>query len=532
MYQMQSAYEQPPHQHGRSQGHRGPPPAKKPRSNPVITRYPPPPGYQGLSQQWTPYGSQEWQNVAQPAGYSQQSQTPGTYQSPLWQPGYQAQSYPQPGYPPSQGYFPPNATYQAPQQPWPVPTSASPTPSFESWQPPSSIAAKRRHSSTPYPNSRQQSIGPVDGNVDPLPPQYASSATDEDVEDDFDGECYFARHPEEINPDLSLGLIEWHPPLPTNLPPPATFAEAELETVAPRKPRPDHEESVSDYYAKDRREEALLSIRRTATWEEVKNDLIYREFPAICEHIVSFCDLYRNWRNRPDPDWLTSRPRYSLTPSPAPSREQTPAETRPSGHGLGITQDMDAPVQPVTSETLNNLQRTFSSQGSRKGHSRHGSASGRHSRATSVSSSQAGEKITRPKPLAPLRDERQEDILAALGVTGSAQFVYQTPGPAIRAPSSARSREGSAVPSRPGSVASMHSLPTVEEHNEDERDRSKVGQYGDLEMENTPRPVKNNGRVFSGPRKRSHGELEGGGGAKFEEEEDATPKPKSKQQRF
>ncbi|KAI7565251.1 hypothetical protein KC317_g6493, partial [Hortaea werneckii] len=144
----------------------------------------------------------------------------------------------------------------------------------------------------------------------------------------------------------------------------------------------------------------------------------------------------------------------------------------------------------------------------------------------------AGEKITRPKPLAPLRDERQEDILAALGVTGSPQFVYQTPGPALRAPPSARSREGSAVPSRPGSVASMHSLPTVEEHNEDESHRSKVGQYSDLEMENTPRPVKNNGRVFSGPRKRSHGEFEGGGGARPEEEEDATPKPKSKQQRF
>ncbi|KAI7717293.1 hypothetical protein KC353_g4684 [Hortaea werneckii] len=532
MYQMQNAYEQPPHQHGRNQSHRGPPPAKKPRSNPVITRYPPPPGYQGPTQHWTPYGSQEWQNAAQTTGYTQQSHTPGTYQPPLWQPGYQAQSYPQPGYPPSQGYFPPNATYQAPQQAWPVPTSASPTPSVESWQPPPSIPAKRRHSSTPYPNSRQQSIGPVDGNGDPLPPLYASSADDEDLEDDFDGECYYARHPEEINPDLSLGLIEWHPPLPTNVPPPATFAEAELEAVAPRTPRPDYEDSVSDYYAKDRREEALLSIRQTAEWEEAKNDLIYREFPAICEQIVSLCDLYRNWRNRPDPDWWTSRPRYSLTPSPAPSREQTPAETRSSDHGLGITHDTNAHVQPVTSETLNNLQRTFSSHGSRKGHSRHGSASGRHSRATSISSSQAGEKITRPKPLAPLRDERQEDILAALGVTGSPQFVYQTPGPALRAPPSTRSIEGSAVPSRPGSVASMHSLPTVEEHNEDDNSRSKVGQYGDLEMENTPRPVKNNGRVFSGPRKRSHGEFEGVGGARFEEEEDATPKPKSKQQRF
>ncbi|KAI7515734.1 hypothetical protein KC331_g22309, partial [Hortaea werneckii] len=139
MYQMQNAYEQPPHQHGRNQSHRGPPPAKKPRSNPVITRYPPPPGYQGPTQSWTPYGSQEWQNAAQTSGYTQQSQTPGTYQPPIWQPGYQAQSYPQPGYPPTQGYFPPNATYQAPQQAWPVPTSASPTPSVESWQPPPSI---------------------------------------------------------------------------------------------------------------------------------------------------------------------------------------------------------------------------------------------------------------------------------------------------------------------------------------------------------------------------------------------------------
>lgn len=55
----------------------------------------------------------------------------------------------------------------------------------------------------------------------------------------------------------------------------------------------------------------------------------------------------------------------------------------------------------------------------------------------------------------PVRDRAQDDVLAALGVTGSPKMVYQTPGPAFGPPAS-QSREGSVsrAHSRQSSVVS------------------------------------------------------------------------------
>lgn len=398
-------------------------------------------------------------------------------------------------------------------------TSAHPSAPPQTWQPPSTIPSKRRHNSTTFPpHASNHSVGPLDGNGDPLPPQQATATTGDDLEEDFDGECYFSRHPEEINPDLSIGLIEWHAPLPTTMPPPATFAEAELEAIAPRKPRPADEESISDYHTKDKRDQTLLSVRQTAAWQEVKDDLIYREFPIVGKDIVPRCHLHRDWRNRPDPDWLSSTPRIDSTPTPHTSRQPTPAQVTSSGESMDIARDSIEHFQREDVDMLGNLERAPSYAAARRS-SRQASRHRSHSRTGSVSS-QAGEKISRPKPLAPVRDPAQEDILAALGVTGAPKLVYQTPGPAFGAPPP-RSREGSAALSRHSSVASSTRQPAPSYRGHE------PGSPNDIEA--TPRPK---GGWTESTRKRSHGEFEANDSGIGWEDDEPTPRPKAKQQRF
>lgn len=373
---------------------------------------------------------------------------------------------------------------------------------------------------------------PLDGNGDILPPQYATFTESDDLEEDFDAECYFYRHPDEINPDLSLGFIEWHPPQPMKIPPPTTFYEAELEALAPRSVKPGEEECLSAYYTQDKREEALLSIRQTAEWDQIKEDLIYREFPRVCDEIVSLYELYTKWRDRPDPDWLASRP--EMTPTPDTSRQSTPAQELSGTEAIRST-EFNTTDPSVALEGLEQaLGSTAPSQYSRRPSRSHSRAPSRaHSRASSVCS-QAGEKITRPRPLAPLRDEKQEDILAALGVTGSPKLVYQTPGPALGAPPS-QSRPGSAAPpsrrgSRHNSVASNSGwAPPLSSSQVNGQSYMREGSPMD-EVEKTPRPKSSKGRMDGG-RKRSHGEFVDANVIEEEDEED-TPRPKEKMQRF
>jgi hypothetical protein len=78
-------------------------------------------------------------------------------------------------------------------------------------------------------------------------------------------------------------------------------------------------------------------------------------------------------------------------------------------------------------------------------HSRAGSITSHHRRPSSS-------KTSRHKPLPPIRDQAQEDVLAALGVTGSPTLVYETPGPAFGPrPSTSGSDH---APSRSNSVIS------------------------------------------------------------------------------
>ncbi|KAK4544454.1 hypothetical protein LTR36_004345 [Oleoguttula mirabilis] len=581
MYPPQGGFQQPQYQHAHTQSQSGPPPAKKAKGNPIITRYAPPPGYRGPAQPQPPLQQPGWQPPPQPYGYGQPGYqpypqppyaAPQSYQQLQW-PGYQQQAYPPtPGYAPPQGYYPPpNPVYPAPQPGWQNPASAPVSAPPQAWQPAAAFQQNiRRQNSAPFPHARNVSIGPVDGNGDPFPPQDPSAAGNDDLEDDFDGECYFARHPDEINPALSLGLIEWQAALPTKMALPSTFAEAELEALAPRKPRPSDEESISEYFVQEKREEVLLSVRQMEAWEEVKNDLIFRELPRVCSEILSMYGLLERYRDRPDPKW-TAPPQGNSPPTPTPdiSRQGTPMRAEPSNDDMDVASRQDSSQYIKTEDSieqgdvLGSLEHALYSTGPTNGHTQaqQSTAGGWHSRTTSISS-QTGERITRPQPLAPVRDRAQEDLLAALGVTGSPKMVYQTPGPAFAPPP--QQANGVAVTSSHNSVMGTQNgmrrpppppPPPPPAHHQQhpsmsdawrrdghdrrnehamERPNSASSQHtaagsdfhGDDDADATPR-AKANG---ADSRKRSHGEFEyGGPDDRRWAADESTPRPKQKQ---
>ncbi|KAF2764968.1 hypothetical protein EJ03DRAFT_221517 [Teratosphaeria nubilosa] len=518
------------HQHSYSQGHTGPPPAKRPKGNPIITKYPPPPGYRRPSQPpaWTP-------PVQLPYGFQPNYQTYGqpAHQQPQWS-GFQQPTNAPIAYPPAaQPYYPnPSTAYTAPQPAWPSQGFAHT--GLPPWQQPSAQHGipntKRRHSSARPQSTRKSSMtDALDGNGDPLSPPKPGSGCESyqnALEHEFDDECYYSRHPDEIEPTLSLGLIEWHSALPTKLALPATFQEAELEALAPRKPRPANEESISGYFTSDKAHEALLSVRQTEHWKEICDDVIYREFAIRTPHTLTIWELIEKYRDRSDPTWTTqsirdSRPALSRGATPIHSTEDNDARSAASFHDAERSEQMDILGdleqalflnQQSTSTRLRSQSQTQSqtqSQNHSRTHSRTPSRS--HSRANSISSSNAGERITRPIPLAPVRDQNQETILAALGVTGSPKLVYQTPGPALGAPPPSSSQH-----SRANSVCSVQSdtrRPTSRHASmEPTTQTGAIGSemkgkaYGELDLDATPRPKYE--RVDSG-RKRSFAEVEG-----------------------
>lgn len=275
-----------------------------------------------------------------------------------------------------------------------------------------------------------------------MPPMDDVTTTGDELEQEFDGECYFARHPDEINTELSLGLIEWKAPLPTKRALPSTFGEAELEALAPRQPLPTDGESISEYFIGTKRDEAFLSVRQTDSWEHAKNSLIFKEFAAVCSEIITLSELLEKYRCRYDPKWAeadhfsarSATPDLDREPTPAEERFQMDVDQRPSS--TGAVRDRSEPPNGI----LDDLEQALrpASRGSVQRRS--------HSRTNSVSS----QNLSRPKPLPPVRDRNQEDILAALGVTGSPKLVFQTPGPAFGPPPTATASRNNSISSLPG----------------------------------------------------------------------------------
>lgn len=314
----------------------------------------------------------------------------------------------------------------------------------QSWPQNNSFHNRPRHNSAPFPPTVSYPNGPLDGNGDPLGP-------DEDpyeLETEYYGaECYFARHPEDIEPDLSLGHIQWNAPLPTKRPLPGTFAEAEVEALAPRKPHPSDDESISDYFINSRRHEAFLSIRQSDAWELVKNDLVFREFPAVPTEVVPMPEVLATYRDRPDLSWVAEEASPTPEPEPEPRRERLDPSSDTKGGAMELD-DLTTPDdghrvddESEQGDVLGNLEQALQQNGN--------APRPLHSRANSTTSGSA-QALKRPSIIRPVRDRAQEELLAALGVTGSPKAVYQTPGPAVGPPPS------KLPPSRQDSLGDNH----------------------------------------------------------------------------
>lgn len=274
------------------------------------------------------------------------------------------------------------------------------------WQQAQSHSLQSRHNSAPSLYAANNFNLPLDDiNDDSLPSElsYVSKEADNLETPYYGAECPYAHSHQEIDPDLCIGEVIYYPALPTIRPLPATAKEAEVEAIAPRVPQPTDHESISEYFINSRVENNLLDVRQTDMWGVVRADPLFRRFPAIPEDYISPQQMRANWRDRPDPTYT------EYIPSPSPEPEPEPR--RPS-------------IANNEPDALSNLENALEHSNDSLGQPSNPSTG-------------------RPRAVGDtVRNQTQEDILAALGVTGSPKMVYQTPGPAYPRNNSISSQSG------------------------------------------------------------------------------------------
>lgn len=476
----------------------------------VVTKYAPPPGYNAQSAPRPSSQQQGWSSAPQQYahGYPQPSYAgypPQPYAAAGAASSHYGQSYQQQVSPPIGSYTP-----SVDGGSFPTPTGSHPA-TFEYLQqsPPTTIAAVHgRHSSVSdiYGSSNasyfppgalhsrtksSQGYAPSIARHNSAPsvaydyaaayarqeageyiPGYASAPLEdilEVLEAEYDEECYYFNHPEEIDKDRSIGWIESHTALPTSRPLPATFNEAELEALAPRPQKSPLEDCISEYFNTDAREEQLNTVRLSPSWSDVKDDLIFKEFLQIGYETIRRDLMEQKYRNRVDANWdrfdsasISHFARASIETVGAQDIEQR-RNSRPHTRNASRSarrESVDAPYHREQSLADGGRR---NSQGPTN---RPSSAASNHSRASSVCSRYSTQ---RPKALEPIRDQTQDDILAKLGVTGSPRLVYETPGPAFGPPASVHS-------SRQSSVTSEHQFaPTSRAPSEPQQFSQPVG---------------------------------------------------------
>lgn len=463
----------------------------------VVTKYAPPPGYSGQHAPATRPSSQHqaWPHAPQQYG---SAYPPASYPGFSQQPYGAAASQPQVPHPASThlGHYgqahiqqtsPPIGSYHQPMDSHPSSFSY-----FQQFSPPTKIAPHARHSSiadvSGPPNDsyfpKGASHSRSQSSQAPRPSRHRSAPSItydyaaayarqeagehiqvhagapfeesfEPLEAEYDEECYYFEHPEEIDNDLSIGWIESHSALPTPRPLPSTFSEAELEALAPR-PRIVHgDDCISDYFAAEKADEQLNTVRLSDTWAEIKDDLIFKEFLQIGYETIRLDMMTQKYQNRIDPKWERPESSASISHFARASIETTGSSD--TGHRRGSrppTRTGSRTGHREGTDPLQHLGQALADGARRNSQApinRPTSAASNHSRASSVCSRYSNQ---RPKALEPIRDQDQDDILAKLGVTGSPRLVYETPGPAFGPPASARS-------SRQGSVASVHENPNT-----------------------------------------------------------------------
>ncbi|KAI4721082.1 hypothetical protein E4T48_02697 [Aureobasidium sp. EXF-10727] len=451
------------------------PPLKKQKGNPVITRYPPPPGYkQQPTYAAAPYTAPAYPThppATQPA-YPQAAYQ--GYQPPVTTAYPPTTTYPtQPVYDPNQAYQQP--PYQPPQlaQPYcvtasapayPVPAPAYPSQEYSGYYDSNGayVAAPPAHT-TPH----------IDASAYPPPISedgYATSHTrqsslDFGLDFDFDGEAGVPA--EEVVPELSLGLITWHPALPTSKPLPSVFDEVEPKwTESAKAAEGSHISVTSEFFPDDMSVDIRLSVRDTDEWHKVKDDLIFVEFEKTAV-TVPLLTVIAN-RDRPDPvtEQLETVIEQAVPEVSHPSHVQQSvagAEDEQSdgdqAMDMSDDDDEDESVKPVVQPIiqplahplprpvvqaappvkqvtiLDSLELALGPKSPRKNDRQPPRASARYSRSRSPEKrSRQGSQQLKAKPAPLPKDSAQENILAALGVEGSPKMVYPTPPPALGLP--------------------------------------------------------------------------------------------------
>ncbi|KAF4552115.1 Hypothetical protein D9617_11g009640 [Elsinoe fawcettii] len=364
--------------HAQGQRYSQPPPIKKIKTagGAVITKYAPPPGYVPptppmpgfmpapmpapawppqpyytpeqqayMSQYYQHYAQQYTQQYDQPhQGYSRADYAPinngwpqqnGFNQAPTAAPPPPQQQLANPqgyaGYPnfghqwPAQGGFNDPVTASSPAVPphHPVASQASATPAAPA--PPIQIQSATLSPTTS--NATQPSDNDDEGDLgDPF------------VEENYYRQASYAKgDPPPKDLDIGTAGITCHAPLfklaanfltvcvtarPVKKPLPSTWQEAELELVAPKTDEREND-LISQYFAKSKQYEVELSVRQLDEWNEVKDDLIFKEFPKpdAAEYIP--IDEVKKNRQRPDPasrEQPTEQP-VQQTTSPIPEME-------------------------------------------------------------------------------------------------------------------------------------------------------------------------------------------------------------------
>ena len=186
----------------------------------------------------------------------------------------------------------------------------------------------------------------------------------DDWDFDFEG-AIWPKSNEPVDPNLSLGVIIWHPAKQMTRALPATFEEAEEQSLRPTPEKLGNGESVSIYFAAENSHEAFLDVRQTDEWEYIKDDAAF----------VVFTDEEMRHNLVPIEDCIAQRDRLD-----EPVELDAKVE--------------DAEMREADWSVMDNLEQALSASGEEP-----------------KPSNQARESES-AKP------QTQEDILASLGVTG------------------------------------------------------------------------------------------------------------------
>lgn len=197
----------------------------------------------------------------------------------------------------------------------------------------------------------------------------------DDWDFDFDG-AIWPKSNEPVDPNLSLGVIIWHPAKQMTRALPATFEEAEEQSLKPTPEKLGNGESVSIYFTAENSHEAFLDVRQTDDWEYVQDD------PAF----VVFTDEEMQHNLVPVEDCIAQR-----------DRTDEAIEEIANGE--------DAEMHEADWSIMDHLEQALSS-------------SGEDPKAADLA-----------RESEPTRPQTQEEILAALGVTGLPKPVSEEPMP-------------------------------------------------------------------------------------------------------